>query len=165
MDLPGTEITAVVAAVTAVSVAAKKAWPWIRKSVQTVNDLAGEPARPGVDARPGLMERMYLLEQTSKRKADSVDELTTAVQRLRADHAEKTTAIGNLAAEVHHLRSDQALVSTDMAMMSGSLAEVRRELAYNGGSTLKDQVRDIHQQMQAIRELIPTQPTTDTRDT
>lgn len=39
-----------------------KVWPFVRKLNHFVDDVAGEPARRGVPARPGLMERMATVE-------------------------------------------------------------------------------------------------------
>lgn len=38
------------------------ALPKLRQVGHLIDDLAGEPARPGVEARPGLMERMKSVE-------------------------------------------------------------------------------------------------------
>lgn len=35
-----------------------KAWPWLSRLKNTIDDWMGEPERPGVKARPGLMKRM-----------------------------------------------------------------------------------------------------------
>lgn len=39
-----------------------KAFPWVRKFMHFIDDVVGEPARPGVPARPGLMERFQAVE-------------------------------------------------------------------------------------------------------
>ncbi|MDI3330122.1 MAG: hypothetical protein QJR09_05215 [Micrococcus sp.] len=41
---------------------ALKLWPALRKFSRFVDDVAGEPARPGFPAVPGLMERVRSLE-------------------------------------------------------------------------------------------------------
>ena len=40
----------------------KKVWPLLRKLGDFLDDVAGEPARPGVPARAGLMERVQRIE-------------------------------------------------------------------------------------------------------
>ncbi|MEI3845307.1 MULTISPECIES: hypothetical protein [unclassified Microbacterium] len=50
-----------------------KVAPFVLKLVHFIDDVAGEPARPGVDARPGLMERLQAVE-------DKQDDLTAAVK-------------------------------------------------------------------------------------
>lgn len=39
-----------------------KVFPWLRKLMHFIDDVTGEPARPGVVARPGLMERFATVE-------------------------------------------------------------------------------------------------------
>lgn len=51
-----------VALLSAIGWAFYKAWPAVRKLNHFVDDVAGEPARPGVPARPGLVERMANVE-------------------------------------------------------------------------------------------------------
>ncbi len=41
---------------------AVKVWPFLRKISHFIDDVAGEPARPGFEARPGLMERVSTIE-------------------------------------------------------------------------------------------------------
>ena len=40
----------------------KKVWPLLKKLGDFLDDVAGEPARPGVPARAGLMERVQRIE-------------------------------------------------------------------------------------------------------
>lgn len=40
----------------------RKLWPLLKKLSDFLDDVAGEPARPGVPARPGLMERVQRIE-------------------------------------------------------------------------------------------------------
>ena len=135
MNVPDlTVITAVAsAAVGAAGWAVKKAWPVVRKLVTFVNDVTGEPARPGFDGRPGLMER---------------------VQRIEESSAEKAKAIGDLAQEVHKARAQQLEISTDMAA-------VKAELTLNGGSSVKDAIVQIRRQVNAL-SAIPAQAVRDT---
>lgn len=50
-----------------------KVAPFVLKLVHFIDDVAGEPARPGVDARPGLMERLQMVEEKQ-------DDLTASVK-------------------------------------------------------------------------------------
>ncbi|MFC3996431.1 hypothetical protein ACFOVU_10920 [Nocardiopsis sediminis] len=59
------------AVVTAVGVLARPVWrtagflvSLLRKAGRFLDDWAGEPERPGVEARPGVMERLRTLEQS-----------------------------------------------------------------------------------------------------
>lgn len=40
----------------------RKLWPVVKKLADFLDDVAGEPARPGVPARAGLMERVQRIE-------------------------------------------------------------------------------------------------------
>lgn len=42
--------------------AAVKLWPFFRRLGHFLDDWLGEPARPGIDARPGAMERLAAIE-------------------------------------------------------------------------------------------------------
>lgn len=53
---------AAVAAATVVVRTVRKVVPWLRRVGHLVDDLAGVPARPGHDARPGLMARVAAVE-------------------------------------------------------------------------------------------------------
>ena len=44
-------------------------WPVLKRWADLADDLLGEKARPGVPARPGLMERMASIEGEQKRQA------------------------------------------------------------------------------------------------
>lgn len=46
--------------------AVRKVAPVLRKLGHLVDDLVGEPERPGVPARPGLMERMEAVEKKAE---------------------------------------------------------------------------------------------------
>lgn len=59
-----------------------KVWPFIRKVSHFVDDVAGAPARPGVDKRLGLMERVALIEHEVKTNHGS--SLKDAVKRIEA---------------------------------------------------------------------------------
>lgn len=63
MDPVVVTVTAVVVALAAVvGWVVFKAWPALRKFARFVDDVAGEPERPGFPSRPGLMERMEAVE-------------------------------------------------------------------------------------------------------
>ena len=52
----------------------KLVYPVWHKLEQMANDFAGEPERPGVPAKPGIMERMAKLEQLVAELSDKIDE-------------------------------------------------------------------------------------------
>ena len=53
----------VLALLGALAAAVWKGLPALRKVGHVLDDITGEPARPGVDARPGLVERMANVEE------------------------------------------------------------------------------------------------------
>lgn len=55
-------------------------WPFMRKVSHFVDDVAGEPNRPGVPGRPGLMERVEHIEHEVKTNHGS--SLKDAVKRI-----------------------------------------------------------------------------------
>lgn len=149
MNVPDlTVITAVAsAAVGAAGWAVKKAWPVVRNLVAFVNDVTGEPARPGYDGRKGLMERVKGIEDTLERKQNAITDLTR---------------------EVHQARSQQLEISADMAAVkkridesSADVAAVKAELTLNGGSSVKDAIVQIRRQVNAL-SAIPAQVARDT---
>ena len=52
----------------------KLVYPVWRKLEQMANDFSGEPERPGVPAKPGIMERIAKLEQLVEELSDKIDE-------------------------------------------------------------------------------------------
>lgn len=71
-----------------------KAWGWVgprvRRLGHLIDDLAGEPGRPGVPARPGVMERIAqvesrtgeLVRNSGSSMKDALDRLDTRSARL-----------------------------------------------------------------------------------
>lgn len=89
----------------------RRFWPWLRRLVQFVDDVAGEEPRPGLpDGRPGLFGRLDRVESglervgnIAARAAEGIDEvraittpnggssLRDAVDRLEVGLAELTS--------------------------------------------------------------------------
>lgn len=67
-------LAGIVAGLTALGWLVTKAWRGLRSVGHLLDDLRGEPARPGVPARPGIMDRLAALE------------VTTAVTRAEVTH-------------------------------------------------------------------------------
>lgn len=57
-----------------------KVWPFVRKVSHFVDDVAGSPARPGVEKKLGLMERVAMIEHEVKTNHGS--SLKDAVKRI-----------------------------------------------------------------------------------
>lgn len=72
----------------------KVAWPFLQKISHFVDDVAGEPDRPGVPGRPGLMERVAHIEHEVKTNHGS--SLKDAVKRIEGVQVEQSTKIKDL---------------------------------------------------------------------
>ncbi|QVJ00318.1 hypothetical protein KGD82_16275 [Nocardiopsis eucommiae] len=80
---------AVVTGVTVITVGVRKVLATLRRVGHFLDDWAGEPARPGVDARPGVMERLHAIEHEVKYNhgtslKDKVREVKEVVDELAA---------------------------------------------------------------------------------
>jgi hypothetical protein len=76
-------VAAVAAAIAAVWAAARKVLPHLRRIGHLVDDLVGEPERPGVAARPGVMERLRELdERTAELRHNGGGSIKDAVHRI-----------------------------------------------------------------------------------
>lgn len=61
----------------------RRAVPVLRKIGHLVDDLVGEPARPGHPARPGVMQRLQELdERTAELRPDSGGSIKDTVHRI-----------------------------------------------------------------------------------
>lgn len=91
----------VLALLGALAAAAWKGLPSMRRFGHALDDITGEPARPGVDARPGLVERMANVE---KHLTAGFDGHTKRLERIEAAVATSaTTTSGRLDEHGHRL--------------------------------------------------------------
>lgn len=72
-DVITLEGAAVVAAVSALGAGIAKVWPAITRLTRFLDDIQGEPERPGSPARPGWGERLLSIEQRLTRVEDKTD--------------------------------------------------------------------------------------------
>lgn len=72
-DVSVQEIVGASIALVLVATVVRKLWPGVRRVMHLVDDLAGESERPGVPARPGLMERMAAVEDGQSDMSEKVD--------------------------------------------------------------------------------------------
>ena len=94
---------------------ALKVWPFLRKITHFIDDVAGEPARPGFEARPGLMERLSVVEEKQ-------DEQSVSLAQQSAEMANQSVALSVVQHEVttNHgssLKDAVKLVATDLATL------------------------------------------------
>lgn len=71
------------AAIGALIWVAVKVWPFLRKITHFIDDVAGEPARPGVQARMGLMERLSVVEEKQDEQSVSLAQQSAALAVVR----------------------------------------------------------------------------------
>lgn len=99
--------------------------PFLRKLIDFVDDVAGEPARPGVPARPGLMERLASVEGDVAQVKHEVLPNTGTSLRDSADRTE--VVVGELSrsmVDVHSkLDSDNARISDVTDRLDKHIAE------------------------------------------
>ena len=62
-------------------------FPYGRKLMHFIDDVAGEPARPGFEARPGLMERVARIEhEITPNHGGSMNDGLKRVERAQIEH-------------------------------------------------------------------------------
>lgn len=68
----------------------KVAWPVVRKLNHFVDDVVGEPDRPGVPGRPGLMERVATIEHEVKTNhGSSLKDAVKRIEGVQEEHGGK----------------------------------------------------------------------------
>lgn len=98
---------------------ARMAGPPLTRVVHAIDDWAGEPARPGVEARPGAMERI------------------AAVEGLVRDLVEQ----GRRAAEAAEAAARAAEGSAKVAAQAARSVEIiKHQVLSDGGDSLRDQI-------------------------
>lgn len=81
---------------------------WLRRGVHLVDDLLGEPARDGTEARPGLMQRVTNGETASLETTAAVEELAVRVAAI--DHELRPNSGESLRDAVDRLERDQRVI-------------------------------------------------------
>ena len=120
LTVPDTAIlTGVLLALGAIIQLLRRAAPMIRHLSHAADDILGEPARPGVEARKGVMERLAQIETAG---------------------AAKTAAIEALQVELHEVRTAQSATAANVA-------RVLHMTHPNGGSSIPDRLARIEQQL------------------
>lgn len=82
------------------AVAVWKVLPLLKKLGNFLDDVGGEPARPGVPARAGLMERVQRIEhELFPNSGKSLRDQTNRIEGLLDKDDARLTTLENLAAE------------------------------------------------------------------
>ena len=103
-----------------------KLWHPMRKLFHFIDDVAGEPARPGHPARPGMMERIGALESEVKTISEKVTENTDSISTIKEQ-------VGQVKHEVttNHgssLKDAVKFVGADVKVIAERLEEHRQEM-------------------------------------
>ena len=78
----------------------KKVWPLLKKLSDFLDDVAGEPARPGVAARAGLMERVQRIEhELFPNSGKSLRDQTNRIEGMLEKDDARIATLERLAAE------------------------------------------------------------------
>lgn len=112
-----------------------KSIPVIRKFVAFLNDVAGEEARPGFPARPGLFDRIQSIEMTQVAMSEKVQavhhelfpnsgkSLRDQTNRIESKVSTDYREISRLKEQVGTLAEKVDTVTETVNTVSGSLAE------------------------------------------
>ena len=106
-------LVAVILVVLALTWFVRKALPVLRKGGHLIDDLVGEPVRPGVMGRPGLMERMQSVEHEVRPNTGT--SLNDSVRRTEAHLREVDEKIDRALAwqRTHEEKSDAIVARVD----------------------------------------------------
>ncbi|ASR84156.1 membrane protein [Arthrobacter phage Wheelbite] len=109
----GGVIAVVVFIVAKIKRATKAVTPWVKKLTHLVEDLVGEEARPGVDARPGLMVRMQSSEQKLDAVTQTLEDHNEVLKELRPNHG------GSIKDRIRDLHADSTDSKTRLGVLEG----------------------------------------------
>lgn len=89
----------------------KKVWPLLRRLGDFLDDVAGEPARPGVPARAGLMERVQRIEyELFPNSGKSMRDQTDRMEELLNNDNER---IGALSTQIEdHITNSTKIIES-----------------------------------------------------
>lgn len=80
----------------------KVAWPVVRKMSHFVDDVVGEPDRPGIPGRPGLMVRVAHIEHEVKTNhGSSLKDAVKRVEQKQSEQGEQLDVQSDKIAELH----------------------------------------------------------------
>ncbi len=102
----------------------KSTWRFLHRVMNFLDDVGGEPARPGVPARPGLMERMANVEQAARQNTGKLADVAGLAQQTYDET--RLNGPGNLRATVLEIRdglSEHSKISAMNAETARTMAE------------------------------------------
>ncbi|HEY2086384.1 MAG TPA: hypothetical protein VGH54_10230 [Mycobacterium sp.] len=121
--------------------AVRKGWKAFKRLVLFLDDYEGTPARPGVDARPGVMERLKSIEANQKTLSDDRVDVKNALGAAESESA-RTREEVKAALVAQEKRTAAILADLDVRLggVEEQVAVVHHEVQPNGGSSIKDQI-------------------------
>ena len=81
-DMTVADVLGVALLLVAIYTVGRKLWPLSKRITHLIDDLAGDDARPGVPARPGLMERVASVEAASHETRERLKDVEKATAQL-----------------------------------------------------------------------------------
>lgn len=118
------QVALVAGLVTVVVGGVMKAWPWLSRFKDFMDDLMGEPARPGVEARPGVVESVSRL---SKEMMEIRAKVTSADYHSRPNGG--NSSYDRLLAEVTDMRGEVQEIHGKLAEHVKQASEIHEEQA------------------------------------
>jgi len=107
-----------------VGIAVRRVAPGARRFGHALDDIVGEPARPGVDARPGLVERMANVE---KHLSAGFDGHTARLERIETAVAGITDWTARLDEHGHRLDEHSRRMDLTVERLDRLAARVARD--------------------------------------
>jgi hypothetical protein len=101
------------------------AWRILTRTMRFLDDYFGEPARPGVAARPGVMGRLEAVERTlGEVRAETKPNGGTSMRDVLHRAAEN---VASLKEDVSDMKADQAMMRQEQALMRQRMEQLERQ--------------------------------------
>lgn len=131
-DLLTFETAAIVAALGALGAAVAKVWPVVRRLARFLDDVHGEPARPGQPARPGWGERLSAIEggqDDARRRLERVEsgQIATLARVVRLESTTERVRAQTENSHTTNLRDDLDAVAEKVTELHEQHAHPRRK--------------------------------------
>lgn len=126
------EAAAVAAALGALGAAVAKVWPVVRRLARFLDDVHGEPARPGQAARPGWGERLTRIEDgqdDTRRRLERVEsgQIATLARVVRVESTTERVRAQTENSHSTNLRDDLDKIDAKVTELHEQHAHPRRK--------------------------------------
>lgn len=146
------EAYAIVIAAVALILLIRKAWPVVGRVKDFFDDWYGEPARPGVEARPGIREALTRLSTDQRKLREGQEKLAAQVAAVdfnvkpnhgSSAHDQQARRIEAVGDGLRDLRSDVGELRVEVAKALGAAGWLMGELVANHPDTeIPDELTD-----------------------